>query len=161
MTLAFSADMTTAGAYEIFTMPSDDSAAPARISSGTITVAAATAFRGPSFNVPLAYSPDGTKIAFAADILVDNRYELYVIAADGATTEKRVAVVGPAGDAARDVQALAWATDSSTLAFIADHRADNDFELFRIPNVTAADQAPILVRAVAPSGDIFELSWRP
>ncbi|CAN5893972.1 hypothetical protein BH11MYX4_BH11MYX4_07830 [soil metagenome] len=160
-TLAFTSDTATAGAYEIYTMPSNDSADPARITSGTITVAVATAFRGPSFNFPLSYSPDGTMIAFAADILVDNRYELYVVAADGATAEKRVAVVGPANDDARDVQGLAWAPDSSTLAFIADHRADNDSELFRIPNVTTADQAPILVRSVAASGDIFDLAWRP
>ena len=160
-TIAFSADSMVAGAYEIYTMPADDSADPKRITAGTITVAAATAFRGPSFSLPLLFSPDATRIAFVADILVDNRNELYVVAADGATPEKRVTVVGAAGDDARDVQGLTWAPDSSTLAFIADHRADNDSEVFRIANVTAADQAPILVRGVTPSGDVFDLSWRP
>jgi len=160
-TIAFSADSMVAGAYEVYTMPADDSADPKRITAGTITVAAATAFRGPSFSLPLLFSPDATRIAFVADILVDNRNELYVVAADGATPEKRVTVVGAAGDDARDVQGLTWAPDSSTLAFIADHRADNDSEVFRIANVTAADQAPILVRGVAPSGDVFDLSWRP
>ena len=160
-TIAFSADSMVAGAYEIYTMPADDSADPKRITAGTITVAAATAFRGPSFSLPLLFSPDATRIAFVADILVDNRNELYFVAADGATPEKRVTVVGAAGDDARDVQGLTWAPDSSTLAFIADHRADNDSEVFRIANVVAADQAPILVRGVAPSGDVFDLSWRP
>ncbi len=160
-TIAFSADSMVSGAYEVYTMLADDSADPKRITAGAITVASATAFRGPSFSLPLLFSPDATKIAFAADILVDNRNELYVVAADGATPEKRVTVVGPAGDDARDVQRLAWAPDSLALAFIADHRADNDSEVFRVANVTAADQAPILVRGVAPSGDVFELSWRP
>jgi Tol biopolymer transport system component len=160
-TIAFTADVTTPAAYEIYTMLADDSAAAARITSGSITVAAATAFRGPSFNIPLIFSPDATNIAFAADIATDNRYELYVVAANGATSEKRLAVVGAAGDDKRDVQAIAWAPDSSTLAFVADHRADNDAELFRVANVTTTDQAPILVRGVAASGDITDLLWRP
>jgi len=142
-------------------MPADDSAAPKRITSGTVTVAAAGAFRGPIFSLPLTYSPDATKIGFIADIAFDGRNELYVVAADGATTEKRVTLVGTAGDVERDVQAFAWSTDSATLAFVADHRMNNDFELFRIPNVTSADQAPTLVRGVATSGDITDVLWRP
>lgn len=46
-------------------------------------------------------------------------------------------------------------------AFIADHCANNDFELFRVLNVTAADQTPSLVRGVVASGDLFDLDWRP
>jgi hypothetical protein len=160
-TLAFAADSLATDAYEIYTMPADDSAAPKRITSGTVTVAAAGAFRGPAFSIPLTYSPDGARIAFIADIAFDGRNELYVVAADGATTEKRVALVGTAGDVERDVQAFSWGTDSTTLAFIADHRVNNDFELFRIPNVTTADQTPTLVRGVAVSGDVNDLLWRP
>lgn len=114
-----------------------------------------------AFGVPLKFSPDGTKIGFIADILVDNKNELYVVAADGATPEKRVTLVGLAADAGRDVQAFTWSPDSTALAFVSDHRADNDFELFRVPNVTTADQAPVLVRGVAASGDVTELAWRP
>jgi hypothetical protein len=156
-TIAFAADTLDVDAYEIYTMPADDSAAPARITSGTIAVAAAGAFRGPAFSNPLTYSPDGTKIAFIADIAFDGRNELYVVAADGATTEKRVALVGTAGDVERDVQTFAWSTDSLALAFVADHRVNNDFELFRIPNVTTADQIPTLVKGVVVSGDITDL----
>jgi len=160
-TLAFAADTLVTDAYEIYTMPADDSAAPARITSGTITVAAAGAYRGPTFSNPLSYSPDGTKIAFIADIAFDGRNELYVVAADGATTEKRVALVGAAGDIERDVQTFSWSTDSVALALVADHRVNNDFELFRIPNVTTADQVPTLVRSVAASGDLTDVLWRP
>jgi Tol biopolymer transport system component len=160
-TLAFTADSAAVpGAYEIYKAPSDDSAAAVRVTSGTFTAVALTS-RGPSFTIPLRYSPDGTKIGFVGDVLVDNRFELYVVAADGATPEKRVAVVGPAGDANRDVQAFAWSPDSLTVAFIGDHRADNDFELFRVLNVTTADQVPLLVRGVVASGDITDLDWRP
>jgi hypothetical protein len=160
-TLAFAADTTTTDAYEIYTMKADDSAPPVRITSGTVTVAAPGAFRGPAFSTPLGYSPDGTKIAFIADIVDDGRNELYVVAADGATTEKRVALVGPAHDLDRDVQTFAWAPDSSSLAFVCDHAANNDFAVFRVPNVTTADQAPVLVRGVAASGDVTDLSWQP
>ncbi len=160
-TLALAIDSLVTDAYEIYTMAADDSAAPVRITAGTITVAAAGAFRGPAFSIPLTYSPDATKIAFVADIAFDGRNELYVVPANGAAAEKRVALVGTAGDVERDVQTFAWSTDSLTLAFVCDHRANNDFELFRIPNVTTADQVPTLVRGVAVSGDITDLLWRP
>jgi hypothetical protein len=54
-----------------------------------------------------------------------------------------------------------WSPDSLALAFVADHRANNDFEVFRIPNVTTADQAPVLVHGVVVSGDVTALAWRP
>lgn len=160
-TLALSADSAAAaGAYEVFTMPADDSAAPTRVTSGTIT-AGATEFRGPDFSTPLRFSPDGTKIAFMGDLLTDNRHELFVVAANGTATEKRVALVGANGDAARDIRSFAWSPDGSALAFVCDHRADNDFELFRIADVTTADQAPILVQGVVAGGDLDEpLDWR-
>ncbi len=161
-TLAFTADSAAApNAYEVFTMPADDSAAPTRITSGTLT-AGAGEFRGPSFSMPLRFSPDGSKIAFAGDLLVENRYELYVVPANGATPEKRIALVGAAGDANRDVTAFVWSPDGTALAFVADHRADNDFELFRILDVTTADQAPVLVQGVVAGGDLGDvIDWRP
>ena len=162
-TIAFSADSAAAAnAYEVFTMPADDTAAPTRVTSGTI--AAPAGFRGPDFSTPLRFSPDGTKIAFMGDLLVDNRYELFVVAANGTATEKRVALVGTNGDDARDIRSFAWAPDGSALAFVADHRKDNDFEVFRTLDVTTADQAPILVQAVVTGGDIVDgspLDWRP
>lgn len=51
--------------------------------------------------------------------------------------------------------------DSLALALVADHRVNNDFELFRIPNVTTADQIPTLVRGVAASGDLTNLLSAP
>lgn len=161
MTLAFSADSVAApDAYEIFAMPANDSAAPTRLTSGTIS-AVAGASRGPNFSVPLKYSPDGFKIGFIADILVDNRYELYVVPAAGAEVEKRLTVVGTVSDPEQDVTAFAWSPDSHAIAFIADHRANNDFELFRVLDATTADQVPQLVRGVVSSGDIADLTWNP
>jgi Tol biopolymer transport system component len=159
-TIAFSADTAMAGAYEIYTMKSDDSAAPVRVTAGNVT-AVLPAFQGPSFNEPLVYSPDGTKIAFIADILLDGKNELYVVPAGGGAPEKRVTLVGAASDVDRDVQTFVWSPDSLALAFVADHRANNDFEVFRIPNVTTADQAPVFVHGVVVSGDVTALAWRP
>ena len=159
-TLAFSADsVAQPGAYEIFTMPSDGSLPPTLITSGTLTAATGTN-RGPNFTLPLLFSPDATLIAFVGDLAVDNRNELYVVPVAGGG-EMRVAVVGPDGDANRDVQAFAWSPHSTALAFIGDHAADNDFELFFVPSVTMMDQTPVLVRGVPKSGDIADLVWRP
>lgn len=162
-TLAFSADSATAiGAYEIYKMPADDSAAPSRVTSGTITAPAAGKFTGPDFTIPLRFGPDGTKIAFAGDLLVENRFELYVVPVNGATPEKRVAIVGADGDATRSVGAFVWSPDGTALAVVADHRGNNVSELFRILDVTTADQAPVLVQGVPTSGDVGDLlEWRP
>lgn len=159
MTIAFSADSAAhPNAYEVFKMPADGSAAATRISSGNLTAAAATN-RGPNFSAPLQFSPNGAMIAFYGDLLVDGRDELYVLPTAGGT-EKRVTVIGTDGDVERDVTALAWSPDSSSLAFIADHEANNDSELFRVPNVNTADQTPLLVQGVPSGGDIFDILWR-
>lgn len=155
--LAFSADSAAhVNAYEVFMMPADDSAAPTRVTAGNLT----TATRGPSFNIPLGFSPDGTTIAFVGDNITDDRYELFVVPVAGGT-EKRVAVLGTDADATRDIQTFAWSPDSKTLAFVGDHRMDNAFELFSVPNVTTADQVPTLIQGVPTSGDVFDLDWRP
>lgn len=158
--IALSADSAEhPGAYEIFKMPADGSSAATRISSGALTAAANTN-RGPALSANLLFSPDGSMLAYAADQLVDNRFEPYVLPLAGGT-ERRVAIVGTAGDPERNVQAVAWAPDSSSIAFVADHRANNDFEVFRVLGVTTADQAPVLVRGVPASGDVAEILWRP
>jgi Tol biopolymer transport system component len=153
-TIAIAVDsVAAANAYEVYVMPSDGSAAPTLRSSGTLPAPAAGS-RGPDFFQPLYWSPDGNKIAYAADILVDNRFETYVTNASGATGETHLAIVGTAGDAARDVNMIAWAPDSSTLAILADHRADNDFEVFTLADVTTADQTPTLLQGVPPAGGV-------
>jgi len=37
----------------------------------------------------------------------------------------------------------------------------NDTELFRVANVTTADQTPILVQGVVTGGDMFSNTWAP
>lgn len=163
LTLAFAADSSAApGAYEIYTMPAADSAAPARVTSGTIAAAAGTS-RGPSFFLPLVFSPNGATIGFVGDLATDEKFELYVVVAAGGVTEKRITLVGAANDDTRDVTAFAWSPDSRAIAFVGDHRKDNDFELFRTLDVTTADQAPQLVQGVVIGGDVdpANVDWRP
>ncbi len=45
------------------------------------------------------------------------------------------------------------------MALIADHRADNDFEVFVLADVTTADQTPSLVQGVPTAGDVNTIRW--
>ena len=52
----------------------------------------------------------------------------------------------------------------STLAFIADQNADNDFVLLTIVDTVTADQTPTVVQNVPASGDVQEQQpprWTP
>jgi len=152
-TIAFGADGILAGAFEIYTMPADGSAAPARITAGT-----AVAGREPNRFQPLFFSPDGQQVAFVADYDVNDKEQPWV-AALGAQSPHRLAVIGGAADAGRDVMRLAWTRDGASIYAIADADTDNDFKLYRL-EAAMTDQTPVLYVDVPMSGDVFNVVTR-
>jgi len=167
--IAFGADSVAAlNAYELYVMPSDGSAAAMRVTSGTTSAVppdggTAVVSQGVSFTIAPSWSPDGTKIAYVADALLDGKNDAFVVSASGVGGEKRVLTVGGvATDAARDVNVpIVWSPDSTQLALIGDQPADDVFVLLRLPNVTTADQTPIIVQGVPLNGDITDVRWTP
>ncbi|MHB8879234.1 MAG: hypothetical protein ACYC8T_36510 [Myxococcaceae bacterium] len=158
LTVAFSADTLTLNAYEIYAMPVTGLTAPVRITSGTITSLGGTASQGPAFYRPLKWSPDGTKIAFVADIAVNDQFDPYVVSVGGGG-EIRLVAIGGAANLNQDCEEVFWSPDSSGLAFYADHRANNDAEAFRLSDLTTPLQTPIYVQGVPVSGDVFDMDW--
>ena len=68
----------------------------------------------------ILFSPDGTQIAFFADIDSDGEAAVYVVPCDGSTPEKRVSQIPPNnGEAVK----LAWVTNA-ILAYIGDMDTD-------------------------------------
>lgn len=64
----------------------------------------------------ITFSPDGTRIAFVADIDSDNAFALYVVPSQGGTPPVRVSQVPPSNDR---IHAYAW-VDATTIAFIGE-----------------------------------------
>ncbi len=156
-TLAYSADAITANADEVYVLPLDGSAAPKLISSGTVAAGRSILFNS------LTWSPDGTRLAFAADYdaTAEGHFDLYVAPADG--TAIRLVAVGDSADKDVDVtDGIAWAPDSSGIAFAADHLVKDDTDIFRTTDLTTPNQTPITVQKFVSGGDAHDdVYWTP
>ena len=154
-TIVFAADAPLATAFEIYKMPSTGAAAPMRLTAGTIG-----ANRGVDTFRPMRFNPAGTAVAYAADHgATDDKFQPWVIPVAGGAA-RRLATIGVDTDAARDVQAMAWTLDSTTLYVIGDAgAADNDFEVYAL-DAAMTDQATPAKIDPPPMGDVFELTTR-
>ncbi len=85
------------------------------------------------------WSPDGSRLAYQADQESDGVQELYVSVPGNAPAVTKVSPTpsSPNGD----VRNYAWAPDSSRIAYCADQRADQVFEIFTsLPDGTSNDR---------------------
>ena len=131
--IAYVADSTVAGRWDLFLADADGSNAVT-----VVTAVAAATISNPTF------SPDGTKIAFVSDRDVATQYDVYVVAAAANSTPARVS---PArNNAALDAGTFAWSPDSKLLAISGDFATDGLFALWTV-DTTAATPAPVQVLA--------------
>jgi Tol biopolymer transport system component len=150
--VAFSADLNTDGVLELFIAPLDGSSAPQRVSGTFVT--------GGTFNPFLvAFSPDGSRVAFTGDKLVDERTELFVAPVDGSA--EPVAVSGALVDGGDvDADGFAWSPDGRRLAFLADKRVNDTNELF--VGDAAGGVEPTAVSGTLPEGgQVNGFAWAP
>lgn len=146
--VAFASDSMLTNAYEIYVMPSSGGSAPERVSSGFVA-----AGQGPLTGAPLTYSPDGSAIAFIANIGTGSRREPFVVASKPGGQTRRLAQ-----DARSGVTSLAWSPEGKQLAVLADFdTTSGQQELYRL-DVTQADQTPT---KVVPATALTELHWTP
>lgn len=109
--------------------------------------------------VTYEFSPDGSRIAFRADADADNVFDLYVVDLLGATPSG-AAKVNPTLPAASDVLDFTWSRDGRYLAYRADQRADEVFELFVSDVSGAAPTTPVLVNGpLVAGGDIVSSAY--
>lgn len=84
---------------------------------------------------PLQLTPDGTKVVYLADQLVDNRFELFAVPVDGSSLPVRVNAPLAFG---RDVQSFAnpafrISADGTEVVYLADHDENDIIELYVAP----------------------------
>ncbi len=120
--VAFLSDLRSAGVVELFVAPADGSIAPTAV-SGTLA---------PGGNVTsFAWAPQGTHLAFVADKHIDEVFELYVTSASPNATPLQISDVNaPRGGKFDGVTSFAWSTDGALLAWVADARRNDVYELF-------------------------------
>ena len=86
-----------------------------------------------------AWSPDSQQLAFVADRLTDEVYDLYVVPLR--TRAPRLVSQLLGRQTGYDgVRQFAWSPDATQLAFVSDALADNLFELFTVDVRTTAVQ---------------------
>jgi len=101
----------------------------------------------------------GTKIAFVADLTVDDRFDLYVANADG--TSPTLLVTGQTGI---EITSVALSPDGSKVGFLMDGPVDNGFDLHV---VATAGGAPVKLSPDRPVGSLnqdlqdvfFQFEW--
>jgi Tol biopolymer transport system component len=146
-TVAFSA-ITTGSTYEVFKMPASGASAPVNLFKSNGASYSAPTGRKPSFLSPIWWSPDGNRIAFTADYgATSGKFEPYTVAAAGGAPVRVAAMTNTSAGW------IAWAPDSSTIAFTAPQRVAGNIEVFRLVDATTPDQSSTLVISVVANGD--------
>ncbi|MFZ5468305.1 MAG: TolB family protein [Myxococcota bacterium] len=119
----------------------------------------------PSGNAQLGafgLSPNGASLAFSADTLIANAYEVYRLPVDGALapallTSGTSSVGGPNVSAP-----LLWSPDGTRIAFTADYVSPGMFDLYTVP-ITGGSGASRVIATLPRDGgqDFRALAWSP
>jgi Tol biopolymer transport system component len=106
------------------------------------------------------WSPNGSIIAFLADINILGVNELLVV--EPVTNSVPVAISGTLADGG-EVREFAWAPNNSRIAYLADQFEDEKFELISVvPDVNSLNPRPD-PRLVSTNniGDVVDFAWSP
>ena len=94
----------------------------------------------------LSYSPDGSMVAFLADIDLNNSMALYVVPAAGGAAPKLVSLTPVSID--QFVYSYKWAANSSHIAFTGDLQTDTIDGLWTV-DVTVETPSPVAIVTLA------------
>lgn len=144
---AFAIDRDVAGVRELYTCKADG--------SGVVRVSGEMVANGGISTSPIAWAPNGSRIAYCAEQDTDGQIELYTTRPDVSDPTKRSAPLIAAGD----VGQYSWSPNGKWIAYTADQNANNVFELFVAP---AAAGAVLEASGSLPSfGSVNEFAWSP
>lgn len=108
------------------------------------------------------FSPDGTRIAYIADLTIDGAEELFMVnLQDGAPYQSR-RINTPAATTSNDVVNFQWAPDGQRIAFVGTMSAASQYELY-VVQVTGGNIGPmrrVHAPAASTTGDLsVNTSW--
>jgi Tol biopolymer transport system component len=103
-----------------------------------------------------AWRPDGSRIAFRGDLLVDEKFDLFTNVVDG--SDRRL-IDDFAFNAAADVfEGFAWSFDGSRIAFLADLTVAAQIDLYT-NDADGGDE--VLESDPVATGDVQSFAWSP
>jgi len=108
------------------------------------------------------WSPNGSIVAFLADINILGVNELLVVEVSPSTTSVPAAISGTLADGG-EVREFAWSPNNTRIAYVADQYEDEKFELISvIPDVNSLNPRPD-PRLVSTNivGDVIDFDWSP
>lgn len=143
----------TPGVNELFVTLFDGSGDPVRVSGSLVTGGSVSQQGG-------VWSPDGTRIAFLADKLTQDVFELFVAPADGSAEPVRVSGALVSGGDITSLSRLTWSPDGENVAFLADKLTDGVVELFVGPADGSSE--PVRVSGtIFAAGTVNDFNWSP
>lgn len=146
-------DQLVDGVFELFSVPSDGSAGPTKLSGTLVPGGDVDPFAG------VAVTPDGTRLVYRADALVDGVQDLFSVRVDGSGAPVRLnATLPPLGW----IREFALLPDGSRVIYRAEQTADEVYELFSAPIDASAPPVRLNAPLVA-GGDVsvFSSTARP
>jgi Tol biopolymer transport system component len=118
--VVYAADQDTDELVELYSVPIDGSAAPVKLSGIQVP--------GGDVTTPLVITPDGERVAYAADGSVDGLTGIYSVPLDGSAPP--VELFRPRVGGFGLLQDLRLTPDGKRVTFLADHDDDGSFDLF-------------------------------
>lgn len=134
---------------ELFVADPDVGGEPLAV-SGTLAAFA-------SVNSAPVWSPDGTRIAFSGDLLVNGIFEVFVARADGVGQPLKVS---GASQAFSDIIGFQWSPDGKRIAFNMDKNIDNADEVF-VASAAGGDEPIRVSGPFAADREAFQVQWSP
>ncbi len=104
-----------------------------------------------------AISPDGTRVAYVADPVVNERFSAFSVPIEGPSTLSVPLVT--ADLAGRDVTSVKFTPDGENVVFRADLDVDNRFDLYVVPADGSAAEEQLTNDGAFPSGLSVSLSY--
>jgi Tol biopolymer transport system component len=113
----------------------------------------------------IAWSPDSSEIAFVAERITADVFELFVAAADGSAINLVSGTMVENGDiggnnANISEPTFAWSPDSSLIAFRADAVVNNLTQLFLVSR-NGGTVTPASLNSGSVINDVFDFAWSP
>ncbi len=105
-----------------------------------------------------AWAPDGTYVAFLADLATDGEVELWSAVASSNGAANKLSAL-PANTASRHVSSFRWSPDSVFVSYVADEDVGGRFELF-VSNFNGALHAKY-VTCGAGEDVLDDVAWSP
>ncbi|MHC4458897.1 MAG: TolB family protein, partial [Planctomycetota bacterium] len=170
--IAYRADGDTVGVYELYTTTPEATPILNKVSDlppGVVpndVVVPRPGFpndeAGTLYLDAFEWAPDSSAIAYAADQIDNNTFELFAVPPDGSDPPTEVSAIS---GSPFDVLEFKWAPDSSWLAYRADQNTEEVYELFTarlISVVPTVFDTPIKVHPnLTGNKDVKEFKWSP